>query len=172
MPVVLLVLPVELPGQREKQSVFHAAHQRREEIADHQAPDKRCQNAHQAGNGVSEDLDVPNRKVKQECRGDNAERRYSPIEISLIPIKTPPHRRLLSRTGTQTPVTAADILLSPSVSVKHFGLPLTGISHERFLRAGFFGYVNRFLDFMHFHSVENPVQKVENPRFFAISFSF
>ena len=49
---------------------------------------------------------------------------------------------------------------------------MTGISHARFLKAGLFGYVNRILDFMHFHSVENSVQKVENPLLFATSFSF
>ena len=60
----------------------------------------------------------------------------------------------------------------PACFRQAFWLTLTGILHTRFLKAEIIGYVNRILDFMHFHSVENPVQKVENPLSFAVSFSF
>ena len=63
----------------EEQVLFDARHKRREQIADHQAPDKRGQNLHQSGEGIADDRDLAHGKIEQKCCSNDAESGYSPV---------------------------------------------------------------------------------------------
>jgi hypothetical protein len=65
----------------------------------------------------------------------------------------------------------AAILLFPVLSVKHFGRPAGFFSPGVLFCRAMISYVNPLVRFMHFHSVENSVQKVENPPAFK-AYSF
>ena len=64
----------------------------------------------------------------------------------------------------------AVILLFRHGSVKHFGRRSAPFSIRANQQLFYSDYVNSLVRFMHFHSVENPVQKVENPLFVGILF--
>jgi hypothetical protein len=57
----------------------------------------------------------------------------------------------------------AAILLFPVLSVKHFGRTAGFFSPGVLFYRAILSYVNPLHRFMHFHAVENSVQKVENP---------
>ena len=95
-PAVLPALPVKPLPQREKQPVFHEIHHRGEQIADHKTPDERRENRGQPVEGVAQNGDVRDGKVKQKRRRNDKKCGKAPVQVCFVPFKAPSHGRLLS----------------------------------------------------------------------------